>query len=56
MRILHFVTGGFSGATQVAIDLCLAAQLAFRTYFTGHTGNFRCKGAELVHHRVNGVL
>ena len=25
MRILHFVTGGFSGATQVAIDLCLAA-------------------------------
>jgi len=26
MRILHFVTGGFSGATQVAIDLCLAAR------------------------------
>lgn len=26
MRILHFVTGGFSGATQVAVDLCLAAQ------------------------------
>lgn len=25
MRILHFVTGGFSGATQVAIDLCMAA-------------------------------
>lgn len=25
-RILHFVTGGFSGATQVAIDLCFAAQ------------------------------
>lgn len=25
MRVLHFVTGGFSGATQVAIDLCLAA-------------------------------
>ncbi|WP_343640230.1 glycosyltransferase [Roseateles sp.] len=23
-RVLHFVTGGFSGATQVAIDLCLA--------------------------------
>ncbi|MGQ9724300.1 MAG: glycosyltransferase [Tepidimonas sp.] len=22
LRILHFVTGGFSGATQVAIDLC----------------------------------
>ena len=26
LRVLHFVTGGFSGATQVAIDLCLAAQ------------------------------
>lgn len=24
-RVLHFVTGGFSGATQVAVDLCLAA-------------------------------
>jgi len=26
MRVLHFVTGGFSGATQVAVDLCLEAQ------------------------------
>lgn len=26
-RVLHFVTGGFSGATQVAIDLCLSAQV-----------------------------
>ena len=25
IRILHFVTGGFSGATQVAVDLSLAA-------------------------------
>lgn len=25
MRILHFVTGGFSGATQVAVDLSMAA-------------------------------
>lgn len=25
LKVLHFVTGGFSGATQVAIDLCLAA-------------------------------
>lgn len=25
MRLLHFVTGGFSGATQVAVDLSLAA-------------------------------
>ena len=28
LRILHFVTGGFSGATQVAVDLCLAAKHA----------------------------
>ncbi len=24
-KVVHFVTGGFSGATQVAIDLCLSA-------------------------------
>lgn len=24
-KVVHFVTGGFSGATQVALDLCLAA-------------------------------
>jgi glycosyltransferase involved in cell wall biosynthesis len=27
-RVIHFVTGGFSGATQVAVNLCLAAQRA----------------------------
>ena len=26
VKVLHFVTGGFSGATQVAIDLCEAAR------------------------------
>lgn len=26
LKVLHFVTGGFSGATQVAVDLCVAAQ------------------------------
>lgn len=26
MRVLHFVTGGFSGATQVAVNLCLEAR------------------------------
>lgn len=26
LKVLHFVTGGFSGATQVTVDLCLAAQ------------------------------
>lgn len=29
-RVVHFVTGGFSGATQVAVDLCLAARAAGR--------------------------
>ena len=29
MKIIHFVTGGFSGATQVAIDLCEAPGRAF---------------------------
>lgn len=29
-RVLHFVTGGFSGATQVAIDLCLAQRAGTR--------------------------
>ena len=24
--VMHFVTGGFSGATQVAVDLCNAAK------------------------------
>ena len=28
MRVMHFVTGGFSGASQVAVDLCLAARSA----------------------------
>lgn len=30
-RILHFVTGGFSGATQVALDLVEAARVSQRT-------------------------
>jgi len=29
-KVLHFVTGGFSGATQVAVDLCLAHQASER--------------------------
>lgn len=29
-RVLHFVTGGFSGATQVAVELCLSQQKAGR--------------------------
>lgn len=29
-RVLHFVTGGFSGATQVAVELCLSQRRAGR--------------------------
>jgi glycosyltransferase involved in cell wall biosynthesis len=29
-RVIHFVTGGFSGATQVALDLCRAGQAGGR--------------------------
>ena len=34
----------------------LAAQLAFRADFAGHAGDFRGKGAELLHHGVHGFL
>jgi len=30
LRVLHFVTGGFSGATQVAVDLCRAQRAGAR--------------------------
>jgi glycosyltransferase involved in cell wall biosynthesis len=42
MRIIHFVTGGFSGATQVAVDLTRAA----------HAGNSLGDGAVLLALRV----
>src|SRR5262249_4505269 len=35
---------------------CLAAQLALRPDLAGHAGHFRSEGAELIHHRVDGVL
>ena len=34
----------------------LAAELAFGAHLAGHAGNFRGEGAELVHHRVDGVF
>src|SRR5205085_618134 len=39
-----------------ALDLGLAAELAFGADFTGHTGHFGGEGTELVHHRVDGVF
>ena len=39
-----------------ALHLGLAAQLAFGADFAGHAGHFRGERAELVHHRVDGVL
>ena len=39
-----------------AVHVGLAAELSFGTHFAGHAGHFRGEGAELVHHRVDGVL
>src|SRR5207244_10859681 len=36
--------------------LCRSAELAFGADLTGHAGDFGSKGAELVHHGVDGVL
>src|SRR5207237_341230 len=40
--------------TANASDIGLAAQLAFRTHFARHAGDFRRKAVELVHHRIDG--
>src|SRR5262249_11744407 len=34
----------------------LAAELSFGADFARHARHFRCKGAELVHHRIDGVF
>ena len=39
-----------------ALHLGLAAELAFRAHLAGDARHFRGEGAELVHHRVDGVL
>ena len=39
-----------------ALDVGLAAQLSFRSHFAGHAGDFRGKRAQLIDHRVDGVL
>ncbi len=39
-----------------AFHFRLAAQLAFGTHFARHARHFRCERAELIHHRVDGVL
>src|SRR5262249_58554782 len=39
-----------------ALDAGLAAEPAFGADLAGHAGHFRGEGAELVHHRVDGVL
>src|SRR5262245_10019991 len=36
-----------------AFHLRLATQFSFRTYFTGHAGDFRSERIELVYHRVD---
>ena len=39
-----------------ALHFRLAAQLAFGADFARHARYFRCERAELIHHRVDGVL
>ena len=39
-----------------AFHVGLAAELAFGADFAGHAGHFRGERAELIHHRVDGVL
>ena len=39
-----------------ALHVGLAAELAFGAHFAGHAGHFRGERAELIHHRVDGVL
>ncbi len=42
--------------TGDAFHVRLAAQLAFRTHFARHARDFRRERAELIHHRIDGVL
>ena len=39
-----------------AVHVGLAAQFAFGTHLARHARHFRCEGAELIHHGVDGVL
>src|SRR5204862_373325 len=39
-----------------ALHIGLAAELAFGTDFAGHAGDFGGERAELIHHRIDGVL
>ncbi len=50
------VIGEILPRTAYARHLGLAPQLAFRTYFAGHTGYFASEGVELIHHGVDGVF
>ena len=52
---------GVDGVGQVlpgagdALDLGLAAELALGADFAGHAGHLRGEGAELIHHRIDGL-
>src|SRR5207248_1982046 len=52
---IHAVRQVFPGAGN-ALDLCLAAQLAFGTDLAGDAGDFGGEAVELVDHDVDGVL
>jgi hypothetical protein len=36
--------------------LAWPSQFSISTYFARHTGNFRCKATQLIHHGIDGVL
>src|SRR6266852_1095775 len=42
--------------TANAWNLCLPAEFAIGAHFACHTGDFRRKRAQLIHHRVDGVF
>src|SRR5207253_1430602 len=52
---VHIIREVLPGARD-PFHLSLAAEFPFGAYFTGHAGHFRGKRAELVHHRIDGVL
>ena len=52
---VHVVGQVLPGAGD-ALHVGLAAELAFGADFAGHAGHFGGERAELIHHRVDGVL
>src|SRR6185369_15738052 len=54
-HLVHRVCQVFPGTSHTG-HIRLTTELTFRTHLARHTRYFRCKSAELVHHRVDRVL